>query len=126
MVKLQVNVGGWISIFILFVFLSCSKGLKFDSEKWKKAGGENIVLDMRANMVSDLIESEILLNKSEAEIIELIDSPSSLNNRESENIKYFPVQEKYGRDIDPEEMIFLEIKFNENGESKSVELFSAK
>lgn len=126
MVKLNVNFGVRISILIFFAFFSCSKNLKFDSEKWKNAGGENIVFDMRANMVADLIESGILLNKSELEIIELIDSPSRLNNRESENIKYFPVQERYGSDIDPEEMIFLEIKFNENGESNSIELFSTK
>jgi len=126
MVKLKVNFGVRISILIFFAFFSCSKNLKFDSEKWKNAGGENIVFDMRANMVADLIESGILLNKSELEIIELIDSPSRLNKRESENIKCFPVQERYGSDIDPEEMIFLEIKFNENGESNSIELFSTK
>ena len=115
-----------ISIWTFFALISCSKDLKFDSGKWKNAGGENITLDIRTNMVSDLIKSKILLNKNESDIIELIGNPSRLNTKESENIKYFAVQEKYGMDIDPDEMTFLEIKFNEKGQSKSVELYSTK
>ncbi|UNY99770.1 hypothetical protein MQE36_05350 [Zhouia spongiae] len=115
-----------IKVLMFFVLISCNKDLKFDAEKWKSAGGENITLEIRANMVADLIESGTLLNKNESEIINLIDKPSKLNNGESENIKYFPVQEKYGTDTDPEEMIFLKIKFNEEGASKSVELYSTK
>ncbi len=106
------------------MFLSCNQDTKFDSEEWKNAGGENIVLPTRVNMVNDLIENEILLDKNETELIELIGLPSKLNVRKAETLKYFPVQEEYGRDIDPEEMTFLKIRFNEKGKSISVELFA--
>jgi len=113
-------------MFLILAVSSCSKEIKFDSEKWKNAGGESITLDIRANMVPDLIKSGILLDKNESEIIELIDTPSRLNEREIETAKYFAVQEKYGWNIDPEEMTFLKIKFNEVGKAVSLELFSPK
>ena len=112
-------------ILILPLF-SCNQDIKFDSEKWKNAGGESILLDTRLNMTNDLIESKTLINKSENEIIELIDSPSKLNGKEVDTIKYFAVQEIYGLDIDPVEMIFLKITFNKKGKSTSVELYSTK
>ena len=113
-------------VFLILVVSACSKETKFNSETWKNAGGENITLEIRANMVSDLIMSETLLDKNKSEIIELIDTPSRLNEREVETVKYFAVQEKYGWDIDPEEMTFLKIKFNEEGKSISLELYSTK
>ncbi len=113
-------------MFLSLTLFSCNQDIKFDSEKWKNAGGENILLDTRLNMVNDLIESKALINKSEAEIEEVIDSPSRLNGREVDTIKYFAVQEIYGWDIDPEEMTFLKIMFSEKGKSTSVELYSIK
>lgn len=111
---------------LILIFLSCNQNTKFDSVEWKSAGGEGIVLDTRLNMVNDLIESEVLLYKNETEIIELVGSPSRLNSQGQESVKYFPVQEIYGWDIDPKEMIFLKIKFNDKGKSISVEMFSTK
>lgn len=111
---------------LILIFLSCNQNTRFDSVKWKNAGGESIVLDKRLNMVNDLIESEVLLYKNEIEIIELLGSPSRLNGQGQESIKLFPVQEIYGLDIDPKEMFFLKIKFDENGESILVEKFSTK
>lgn len=109
---------------LILIFLSCNQNAKFDSAEWKNAGGEGIVLDTRLNMVKDLIESEVLLSKNETEVIELVGCPSRLNRQES--VKYFPVQEIYGWDIDPKKMIFLKIKFDEKGKSVSAEMFSTK
>ncbi|MFD2099494.1 hypothetical protein [Flagellimonas iocasae] len=100
--------------------------MKFDSSRWKAAGGENITLDIRAKMVDDLIESEVLLNKDKSQLIDLIGSSEKLNTVEYDSILYFPVQEKYGLDIDPKEMTFLKITMNNKGESVSVVLHSTK
>ena len=112
----------WFSV----VIWSCQQAMKFDSSRWKASGGEHITSDTRAKMVSDLIESELLLNKGKSQIIDLIGFSESLHNAESDSILYFPVQEKYGSDIDPEEMIFLKITMNNSGESVSVVLYSTK
>jgi len=84
------------------------------------------MLDTRLNMTNDLIESEILINKNEIEIIELLDSSTRLHGKEVENTKYFAVQEVYGWDIDPKKMTFIKIVFNDNGKSSSAELYSTK
>jgi hypothetical protein len=39
---------------------------------------------------------------------------------------YYPVQEKYGWNIDPKDMTFLEIIFDKEGMSKSVKLIKTK
>ncbi|WP_299526786.1 hypothetical protein [Winogradskyella sp.] len=83
---------------MILLFISCNENTKFDSAEWKSSGGEGIVLDTRLNMVDDLIKNEILLNKDETEIIELIGSSSRLNSQEHESVKYFAVQEIYDMD----------------------------
>lgn len=113
-------------IFLMLTFFSCNKDTKFDSEKWKSADGENILLDTRLNMTSDLIESEILINKGKSEIKTVIGGPTRLHAQEVDSIKYYAIQEIYSFGIDPEEMIFLKIIFNEKGKSISVEMYSTK
>ena len=102
------------------------KDLKFNSKNWKDGGGENITENIRNRMVNNLIEMKILLNKNETKIEELIGTPEKLNNNSTSKIKHYPVQEKYGCNIDPEEMIFLEIHYNNKGQSNSVKLISTK
>lgn len=114
-------------IFLVLTLFSCSnQDIKFDSGKWKNAGGENITLDTRLSMTNDLIESKVLINKSESEIIELINTPSRLKGKEVDTIKFLAVQEIYGWDIDPNEMTFLKIAFNKKGKSTSIEMYSTK
>nr|WP_321290144.1 hypothetical protein [uncultured Sunxiuqinia sp.] len=117
---------GLLFLAIIFLF-SCNRDVKFNSEEWKKAGGENITTDKRSTMVNDLIEREILLNKTEPEILKMIGYPSRLHGQEIDSIKYFAVQEYYSwGDIDPKEMTFLKIIFGKDGKSNSIEIFSTK
>lgn len=113
-------------ILLSLILFSCNSDVKFNSEKWKNAGGENITLDDRLNMSNDLIESQLIINKSELEIIELLGSPSRLNENDSDNTKFFKVKEVFGWDIDPEEMTFIKIRFNDKRKAISTELFSTK
>jgi len=111
---------------LAFTLFCCNQHIKFNSDQWKKSGGENIMLDTRLSMAKDLIESEILLNKSSIEIVELLGSSTRFHGNEIKNAKYFAVQELYGWDIDPEEMTFIKVQFNDNGTSIFVELYSTK
>ncbi|MFC0878800.1 hypothetical protein ACE01N_19550 [Saccharicrinis sp. FJH2] len=114
-------------IISLGLFLTtCKPELKFDSKTWKENGGENATLDTRYRMTKDLIENKILINKTELEIIELIGNSEKVGNENNPQKKFYPVQEKYGWDIDPEEMIFLEVHFNEKGLSDTIILFKTK
>jgi len=109
------------------LMISCQSDMQFDSQKWKNGGGEDITLDIRANMVNDLIKSEILIGKTDSEIVGLLGNSEKLHNRDESNVKYYPVQEKYGwGDIDPKEMTFLEIHFTNQGISDSLKLIITK
>lgn len=104
----------------LFIF-SCENEMPFVSSKWKQSGGENLVLDTRKEMVADLLKRKILLHKSHNEIVELIGSPVNYNNTVFEFKEYYPVQEKYGSDIDPI-LTYVEITFDRNGISEAVQI----
>ena len=110
---------------VLFLF-SCKNNQKFDRIIWKKSGGENITLDTRERMVKDLIESELLLNKTEFQITELLNGPSRIHNYEYDSIKFYAIREYYSWNIDPDKMTFLKITFNKKRESEKVETYSTK
>jgi hypothetical protein len=114
--------------FCLGVFItSCNQNIEFDSKEWKRNGGIRITLEVRMNMVKDLLEKEVLLHKSKSEVEELVGYPSTLHNMDNTNTKYYAVQEIYSwSDIDPEELIYLKVKYNKNGLSESVRLYSTK
>ena len=110
-------------ICLLAVFIqSCKSDTRFESNKWKKGGGENISLDIRYNMVNDLINSKVLLNKNDIEIMELIGESEMRQNSNDTNKKYYLVQKKHSWNIDPDEMIYLEITFSKQGLSNYVGL----
>lgn len=111
----------WTGILLLF---SCQHEVLFDSAKWKQSGGENIILDTRKEMVTDLLKREILLHKTHNEIVQLIGSPVNYNNTVFEFKEYYPVQEKYGSDIDPK-TTYLEVTFDRNGISEAVQLITS-
>lgn len=124
--KKKQRLGIIIIVYLGTLLLSCQSDVKFESAKWKNSGGESITLDLRKNMVNDLIESGILINKSETEISELIANPERLANSDTAYKRFYPVQEIYGWNIDPEEMTYLEIKFDKQGISKSIKFISTK
>ena len=106
---------------------SCQQNTKFDSEEWKGNGGIRISLEKRMNMVDDLMDREILLQKSESEVEEIIGHPSNPHNMDNTTTKYYAVQEIYGwADIDPEELIYLKVQYNDNGLVESVNLYSTE
>lgn len=119
-----------IVVFLCFSLMSCNttsiKDVKFNSELWKSSGGESLLLDTRIRMVDDLLSKELLLNKNEATIENLLGFSSSFNKGDTTNTKYYEVQEVYKLDIDPDKLFFLEVIFNEKGISKKVRLVETK
>jgi len=72
------------------------------------------------------LDSEVLLNKSALQINALIGEPTLLHNSKSSNLRHYMVYEKYEWDIDPEELLLLEIEFNQKNISNSIRLISTK
>lgn len=110
----------------LMVVSSCTTNEKFNGNKWKAADGENITSDTRSKMVTDLLNSELILGKTEEELITLLGPTSNYNGFKSKNAKLFAVQEIYTWDIDPSEFTFIKVVFDDKGKAKSAEFYSSK
>ena len=120
-----------ITLCLLTTFLclsSCQEEKEeFDSVKWKRNGGARITLGEREKMVDDLIESKLLIGKNQKEIESLLESPSRPHLKNNENYKYYIVNEVYEwGDIDPVELIYLKVRFNDLGVADTVTLYNTK
>jgi len=104
-------------IFSIFLLISlgigCSNDIPFDSGKWKQEGMEWQVIEIRQNMLQDLLRSDTLLRKNREEVIKILGTP---RNTDSTSFEYLVI-EKYERDIDPEYYQYLTIEFDSNGKS---------
>jgi|GEM_PF-2393973 len=111
---------------IVSLTFSCGKQEKFESGKWKKGGGENLLTEIRLNMTDDLINSKILVGKNETEIQELLGNPEPVNTYLESDTKFYPVMEKYKWNVDPDELIYLEISFNKEGSAENIKIYKTK
>jgi len=120
----------WIKKIIMFSIVcfsfSCEKQEKFDSGKWKEGGGENLLTEIRLNMTDDLINSKILVGKNQREIYKLLGNPEPVNTYSESDAKFYLVMEKYKLNVDPDELIYLEVNFNKEGLAENIKVFKTK
>jgi len=96
----------------------CEVNEKFNSEKWKSKPIDWWSTDIREKMVNDLIESQILINKTSSEVIIILGEPSEFNDKQ---MKYL-IREKYTNDIDPNYIKNLIIHFQEDRKAYKCEI----
>jgi hypothetical protein len=108
-------------VLLVISIISCNRQKTFDSNKWKETGGESILTKERLQMTNDLLAKQILINKTKNQIDSLL-GPSFIFQTRNTDKKYYMVQEVYTTNIDPDELIFLEIDFDSAGISISAEL----
>lgn len=106
--------------------LSCEKNERFESEKWKQSGGENLLTERRWNMTNDLINSKILVGKNQTEIHELLGNSEPVNIYLKSDTRFYPIMEKYKWNVDPDELIYLEISFNKEGLAENIKVYKTK
>ncbi|MCT4591496.1 MAG: hypothetical protein N4A71_26985 [Carboxylicivirga sp.] len=115
-------VSKWIVLLILLFILSfCNNNVPFDSAKWKSSGGEMIITDHRLRMTENLLERQLLLNKNQSKIDSILGLPITIAH-ETEEKKYYLVQEVYKNNIDPIYIILIKVDFDDNGKSIRAEL----
>ncbi|GGW55997.1 hypothetical protein GCM10008085_04260 [Winogradskyella epiphytica] len=111
---------------IVCLSFSCGKQEKFDSGKWKQGGGENLLTEMRLKMTDDLINSKILVGKNQTEIHELLGNSEQVNTYTEPSTEFYPVMEKYKWNVDPDELIYLEIRFNKKDLAEDIKIYKTK
>lgn len=105
----------------IIVVYACNKQVPFDRENWIHSGGELIMTDNRFNMTDDLLNSNLLINKSKSEIDSLLGY--SLKSTESDHRIYlYIVKEVYSSDIDPDELIYIAVTYDSLDTSLKAEL----
>lgn len=96
-----------ISIVFITSFFYHNSNMKFDSQKWPIKN--DIDYSYRKRMISDLIESDLLNNKTYKDVIEIIGKPDYADR---ENNYFYNIIVKYGNDIDPIYLKSLVVSFN--------------
>lgn len=105
-----------IILFILLGIISCTDSIDFDSEKWQTKHDDFTITNARERMLTDLMNSNILINENLNQIIKIIGKPDSFT---PEGRAKFLIREKYGTNIDPVYIKYLVIEFNSDGKSIS-------
>ena len=105
-------------ITLVLITISCQKSNTFNSEKWKKAGCENIITDIRLEMAKDLIDNKKLIGKHKTKIDSLLGKSSDmiLQTVEPNVLELYTIKEGYSNDVDLE-------KINNIGEKKVNKIF---
>jgi hypothetical protein len=113
-----------VFIIIAIIVFSCQKSQPFNSEKWKKNGGENITTNNRLEMSKDLIDNKKLVGKHKSKIDSLLGKSADmiLQTVEPNVLELYTVKEEYSNDIDPEKIIYLKVGYNWEKVCVSVEL----
>ncbi len=115
-----------ISILILILTLiGCNNQRRFDSESWKSSGGELIVTDYRMSMTDDLLNNNLLIGKTKTEIDSLLGFTNLSLDSDNKTYLYL-VKEDYSSDIDPDEIIYIGVKFDRMDKSMKTELIRKK
>ncbi|GAB5526843.1 MAG: hypothetical protein Roseis2KO_47150 [Roseivirga sp.] len=109
----------FLSLALIALMISaCDSDQPFDSDLWKQKGLDWWMTDVREKMVDDLVDSDTLISMSKTQVLALLGEPESEIETELEYL----IREKYGRDVDPEYISTLKIKFNESGQVTSSEI----
>lgn len=109
--KLMRIFNGYISVVLIFVIISCKNEMKFNSKDWNER--EDLFYSKRKFVVNDLITNHLKVGMRYDEIIRLLGKPSYESIQENSEIHY-EILEKYGWNIDPEEIQYLDIKLNKD------------
>jgi hypothetical protein len=100
-------------IVVLFLVLFCScTGQKFDKALW--LNDDSASYPQRKSMADDLIQSHILVGKSNTEIVNLLGKDGSVDTTNTGKIQSisYPVLIRHGFDIDPRYWEDLQIRFD--------------
>ncbi|GAB5551776.1 MAG: hypothetical protein Sapg2KO_13670 [Saprospiraceae bacterium] len=107
-----------LSLIILSTIISCSTKKEFNSDEWINATGESLITDVREVMVEDIIESDLLIDKNRSDIEVLLGT----EYYQTDSTMGYLVREKYGWNIDPIYIKYLNITIDDNGVARQVNI----
>lgn len=104
-----------IMLLIIILFTSCSSKKAFNSTLWINAAGENV--NIRNEMVDDLISRKLLNNLTREQILTLLGKPEPYQNTPPRRL-YYTIQLRY-RMIDPVYIKDLVVELDEGDKFKT-------
>jgi hypothetical protein len=94
---------------LFFLICSCSNS-EFTREKWHEKN--DFIYVARKNIVEDLIKNHLNKNLCYEDLLELLGPKVTLSRRVNEEHIYFEIETKYGSNIDPRWIKYLEIELD--------------
>lgn len=102
----------------LVIMLSCETSQKFDSQKWRLEGDQIAQFETRKSMANDIVKSDILLNKTDAEIEKLLGDSLHTNSKSAGK---FPSERRYWvYETIEGNLGFIVVQYSESRRAKSV------
>lgn len=95
----------------VFLLYSCKDEVKFDSSGWfEKNDG---FYTKRELMVNDVLKNKLKKDMNFNEVVTLLGKPD-YDSFEKDGEIHYEIHEKYKWNIDPEEIRYLDIRFNDD------------
>ena len=89
------------------VVFGCNNNKPFSVKAWNEK--EDILYTQRKYLVQDLIRNHLKQEMCYEDLVKLLGSPVDVSRKESKSTIYFEVETKYGSDIDPDWVKYLEV-----------------
>ena len=104
-------------------FTSCSKQRPFNSDEWKAVSGEELIKGVfdgktkRELMAEDLIDNGLLNGKHYQKVQDLLGQQQMYDQ-----IVEYELVERYRWNIDPEEVVYLKVRFDRDSLVQEVDI----
>lgn len=104
-----------ICTLLLFAIIGCDNAeTKFNHDAWIKAK-DTSSWDIRKKMAKDIMNRQLLINKSEKEVIDILGTPEVYTDAETNKL-YYIIEMNYGYDIDPVKIVDLIVSLDFKGQ----------
>ncbi len=103
-----------ICTLLLFTIIGCNNAeIKFNHDAWIKAK-DTASWDIRKKMAKDIMNRQLLINKSEKEVNDILGTPEAYADVETNKL-YYIIEMNYGYDIDPVKIVHLIVSLDSKG-----------
>ena len=105
-------------------FLGCQERKQFSTDKW--FAKKDIFYTDRKFVIEDLLDNHLIKGKCIEEIKSMLGEPVELARRKLDQHIFYEVETKYGSDIDPKWVRYLEIRLDSDSCFVEAELIKLK
>lgn len=113
----------FLTLTFLVVF-ACNNNKPFSVEAWNEK--EDILYTQRKYLVKDLIKNHLKKEMCYEDVLTLLGHPVDVSRKGSKSTIYFEIETKYGSDIDPDWIKYLEVRLTNDSCYENAQVIKLK